>query len=252
MPHLIIGDKAVPIAALILDKDGTLHRFDSFWVPLVEARLAALTDAVAHPADSLRRPFGITAAGTVRPDGLLAQGTRAEAPAVATAWLHDRGLGWMAAREAAQSAFDRADAQAQPEKRLEPIAGLRPWLESWIAAGGRCAIASTASRRDIDTALSVLAIRPFFPFCLGGDEVQAPKPDPEAVRRLCGQLQVGPEAVAVVGDGLNDMLMGRAAGVGATIGVLSGVDTAATLGPHADLLLPDLTQLRWRGVDINS
>ena len=152
----------------------------------------------------------------------------------------------MTARQAAITAFAAADAQSRPGERLEAIAGLRPWLTAWLNDGGKLALASTASRRDVDLALSVLDLADCFPFRLGGDDVTAPKPDPEAVLRLCDALQVAPAAVAVVGDGLNDLLMGRAAGVGLTIGVLSGVDTADTLAPLADLVVADLTAIRWR------
>ena len=47
----------------------------------------------------------------------------------------------------------------------------------------------------------------------------------------------------MIGDTTADMRMGRAAGVGFNIGVLSGVGSAALLAPLADVLLPSVAQL---------
>jgi phosphoglycolate phosphatase len=244
MPRLLVGDDALTIAALILDKDGTLHRFDRYWVPRVEARLAALSLRVDRPVDDLRRTFGLLTGGRVDPDGLLAQGTRPEALAVAAAWLHRHGLSWMAARASAVAAFADADAALSPETGLEPIAGLHDWLGRWADAGGLSAIASTAGRADVARAVAVLQLGRWIPWCLGGDEGVAVKPSPDAVFELCGRMGLQPGQVAVVGDGVNDMRMGRAAGVAAVIGVLSGVETAERLAEHADWVVPDLTYLR--------
>jgi len=48
------------------------------------------------------------------------------------------------------------------------------------------------------------------------------------------------EILAVVGDNAQDLLMGRAAGAGRVIGVLTGTGTYATLAPLADLCLASI------------
>jgi phosphoglycolate phosphatase-like HAD superfamily hydrolase len=244
MPRLSVGDDVLSIAALILDKDGTLHRFDRYWVPLVEARLSALTRRCNQPPDDLRQAFGITPAGRVLPDGLLAQGTRAEAVTVAVAWLHGHGWSWMAARAAAGEAFAEADGTHRPQARIEPIPGLHDWLAGWHAAGGLSAIASTASRADVELAVEALGLDTWIPWRLGGDDPVPVKPQPDAVHHLCAAMGVRPAEVLVVGDGVNDLQMGRAAGVAGVVGVLTGVEPAARLAEHADWVVPDLTHLR--------
>jgi phosphoglycolate phosphatase len=54
---------------------------------------------------------------------------------------------------------------------------------------------------------------------------------------------VSPARTLVVGDSVVDLLMGRAAGVALTMGVLSGSGTAQTLARHADILLPTVCAL---------
>jgi phosphoglycolate phosphatase len=50
------------------------------------------------------------------------------------------------------------------------------------------------------------------------------------------------EAV-VVGDAVADVLMGREAGVALTVGVLTGVTTAAEFDGHADVVVSSLADV---------
>jgi phosphoglycolate phosphatase len=50
-----------------------------------------------------------------------------------------------------------------------------------------------------------------------------------------------------VGDSVADLQMGRAAGAGRCIGVLTGVGTAADLAPYADVTLRSIAELRADG-----
>ena len=49
--------------------------------------------------------------------------------------------------------------------------------------------------------------------------------------------------ILVVGDNSHDMMMGRNAGAGMTIGVLTGTGTRDTLGPLSDYCLNDITEI---------
>ena len=44
----------------------------------------------------------------------------------------------------------------------------------------------------------------------------------------------------MVGDTAHDLKMGRNAGVGLVVGVLTGAGTAQSLAPHADHIVPDV------------
>ena len=60
---------------------------------------------------------------------------------------------------------------------------------------------------------------------------------------LCQALAVEPAQAAVVGDSPADLAMGRAAGAGLVVGVLSGVGGRADLEPYADLILGSVAEL---------
>ena len=58
------------------------------------------------------------------------------------------------------------------------------------------------------------------------------------------RLGVPAGRTAVVGDSPADMRMGRSAGAGMTIGVLTGVGSHADLDPLADLVLDSVASLQ--------
>jgi phosphoglycolate phosphatase len=63
------------------------------------------------------------------------------------------------------------------------------------------------------------------------------------VEAFCLRLSLQPAEVAVVGDTLHDLHMGRAAGAGLVVGVLSGAGTREVLESHCDHLLEDVLAL---------
>jgi phosphoglycolate phosphatase len=60
---------------------------------------------------------------------------------------------------------------------------------------------------------------------------------------FCEALGFQPKQIAMVGDSTHDLGMGRAAGAGMTIGVLTGTGAHKTLEPLADVLIPSIDDL---------
>ncbi len=63
------------------------------------------------------------------------------------------------------------------------------------------------------------------------------------VTAFCQQMGLDAKSVVVVGDNLHDIEMGRNAGAGLCIGVLTGTSTRQDLAPHADHVLEDISML---------
>ena len=80
---------------------------------------------------------------------------------------------------------------------------------------------------------------------VAGDDMgpEKAKPLPHCILSVCEQLQITPAETVMVGDTRSDMLCGRAAKVGARIGVLSGVSTPEYVMQYADALIPDVSYL---------
>jgi phosphoglycolate phosphatase len=74
-----------------------------------------------------------------------------------------------------------------------------------------------------------LGLGTYFPVVLGGDSVARKKPDPESLFLALQKLGVPPsDRVIIVGDGPQDVLAGRAAGI-KTCGIPSDIGDAAAL-----------------------
>jgi HAD superfamily hydrolase (TIGR01549 family) len=70
------------------------------------------------------------------------------------------------------------------------------------------------------------------------------KPEPEGLLLCMSGLDVKPEATIYVGDGISDILAGKAAGVTATIGITHGFGTRETLqAAGADYIIDSLGEL---------
>ena len=92
----------------------------------------------------------------------------------------------------------------------------------------------TVSRFGIDAYLS---------FVCGYDSGFGVKPEPGMVKAFCRRVDLDASEIAMVGDTPHDMLMGRAAGAGLVIGVLSGAGTREVLEPHCDRVTEDVLAL---------
>jgi len=63
------------------------------------------------------------------------------------------------------------------------------------------------------------------------------------VLAFCDAVGISPAGTAVIGDSRHDLEMGRAAGAGSVIGVLSGAGTVETLSPLADAVIESVAVL---------
>jgi phosphoglycolate phosphatase len=60
---------------------------------------------------------------------------------------------------------------------------------------------------------------------------------------FCAAMGLTPAEVAVVGDAVHDLAMAQAAGVGLTVGVLSGTSRREHLAALADILIDSVAEL---------
>ena len=93
------------------------------------------------------------------------------------------------------------------------------------------------------TILEGLGIRLHVDFICGCDSGYGHKPDPGMVHGFCSACDLRPEEILVVGDTPHDLLMGRAAGAGTLVAVMSGVASRELLEPHADYVLDSVAGL---------
>ena len=74
-------------------------------------------------------------------------------------------------------------------------------------------IVSLKPRRAGERELEITGIGELVDARIWGDEVSAPKPDPDGVNKIMARLNAAADSTIVIGDSAADILMGRAAGV---------------------------------------
>ncbi|SCX28483.1 Phosphoglycolate phosphatase [Agrobacterium sp. DSM 25558] len=84
------------------------------------------------------------------------------------------------------------------------------------------AVATNKFQASAEAILGASAILPFFAVVLGADQVDNPKPHPEAVERILQQTGADRESTLMIGDTTHDVQMANAAGI-RSIGVTYGV-----------------------------
>lgn len=223
---------------ILFDKDGTLLDFKRSWLPVYRQAALEFADGDAELAESLLTGHGYDA-GAERFIGgsLLAAGNNRQ---IAVAWAEQTGRSEPAdqlGRRLSDIFGDLAPRHATA------VNGLADTLERLKNRGLKLGVATADSRRGIADTLRGFDVLHQFDFLAGYDSGHGVKPEPGMVLAFCREAELEANSVAVVGDNRHDIEMGRNAGVGLCIGVLTGTSTRADLEPIADLVLDDIAAL---------
>jgi beta-phosphoglucomutase family hydrolase len=134
-----------------------------------------------------------------------------------------RYLGAEASPERMASIGERKEAayrQMVRERGIEPLPGVRRWLERLQADGWRQAVASSAPPANIEAILDVLGLRACFQAWVSAEEVAHGKPAPDVFLAAAARLGVPPERCVVVEDAPAGVEAGRRGGM-RTVGIAS-------------------------------
>lgn len=230
------------IELAIFDKDGTLidfHHMWSGWVGDLGAQLAAALDDRGID-EVVFRTMGVDrATGRVLPHGALAATPMARLREDLVVAVVGHGVRAVDAEAAIGAAWHAPD----PLSLARPVTDLVELFGRLRAAGTRIAVATSDDRDPTERTLRHLGIAGLIDGLACADDGELVKPQPHAVRRLCREIGVPAARTAVIGDSPLDLAMGRAAGVGLVIGVLTGVADRAALAGSADLVVGSVAEL---------
>ena len=225
------------IRGLLFDKDGTLLDYHASWMPLNRSVALAAASGDAALAERLLVHAGFHAAsGRVRANTPLAAGTPDEIAAAFAEVLGGpvpEGLGAAVDRMFHEGVAgisvlvpDAADALARMRRQTSYLG-----------------IATSDSLAGLRASLAPHGILTQFDFLAAYDSGHGIKPGPGMALAFCAACGLRPAEICVVGDNLHDIHMGRSAGAGMVIGVLTGTSLAADLEGHADRVYPGLAEM---------
>ena len=246
MPGLIpeswraaIGRPRFPL--VVFDKGGTLIDFRAMWCDwAIEIARRLEAQVSLSIADRFFVAIGFDPrSGYIDPLGKLAvlpvSGLRALTPDV----LVEAGL----EREAAEATVARVWFTPDPVTSARPLADLRALFRVLRERGVKIAIATMDGRASTEGGLAALGLQTLVDAVVCGDDGLPHKPAPDMVWAACRAMDVSPLHTVVVGDSVTDMRMGRSAGAGLNVGVLSGVTSEELLARYADVLIADVSEL---------
>ena len=230
------------IDLVVFDKDGTLIGFGTMWGDWAEELGRRLSLAVGRDVrPPLYQMLGFDpTTGGVTPHGGLAATPMARLREMTLAVLIAEGVPESDGAAAVTTAWHAPD----PETLVQPLADLRSLLSGLRSDGRQVAIATSDDREPTERTLAALGLTDLIDATVCADDGVPVKPAPDMVLRLCAACGVEPTRVAVVGDSPADLRMGRAAGAGLVVGVLTGVGGRADLEPLADRVIGSVEQLR--------
>lgn len=225
------------IRGILFDKDGTLIDYERTWVPIHRDVAAYAAGGNPEIAAELLRRFGqdpVTDA--VTPGSVLAVGSIYDIAQAFASHLGPRTPPDLVA------GIDRVYSQGGAA-HAELIAGVGEALRVLKQRGLRLGVATNDSEGGLVASLSRPGILEMFDFTAGCDSGHGAKPGPGMGRAFCAAVGIAPAEAAMVGDAVHDLAMGRSAGFGLNIGVLSGTSGREDLVDFADLILDSVSDL---------
>ena len=227
----------------IFDKDGTLIDFHLMWSGWVHE----LADRIAAAEGGRRRLDGLLTdlmgldpeTGRVLPHGALAATPMARLREAVVDAVAGTGVTKAEAERLVGLAWHAPD----PVRLTHPVTDVAALFGHLRAAGIRIAVATSDDRGPTERTLAHLGAEDLVEALVCADDEHAVKPDPAAVHWICATLGVPEARTAVIGDSPADLAMGRSAGVGRVIGVLTGVGDRRTLERSADVVIESVAEL---------
>lgn len=225
------------IRAILFDKDGTLFSYHETWGPILNEAAALAAEGDEGIVPGLLEAVGYdVASGRIGAGTVFAAGETVE---LATLW---RELGVKRELSRLVEDLDALFAREAPV-RSRPVTDLQVLFSTLRGRGFRLGLATNDGEASALATITRFGLAEHLEFHCGYDSGYGAKPSPGMVNAFCAAIGLGPECIAVVGDNSHDLDMGRAAGAGLLVGVLTGTSAREDLAPLADVVIDSIAEL---------
>lgn len=228
-----------PIRAILFDKDGTLIDFEQTWGPAYRQAARKVADYAGQPGletELLEAGGWCRESNSWRAGSLLASGSNEQIIECWKQLINDRR------RQDIENLVTRTFFE-HAANAPAPLCGINELIPLLNANQFVLGVATMDDENIATRSLGVLGLSQYFKFICGADSGFGIKPEAGMVHGFCRQCGLQTGEVLMIGDSPHDLNMGRAAGVGLVVGVLSGAHDAGVLNPLADYVITDATRL---------
>lgn len=221
------------VSGILFDKDGTLFDFHLSWSGFAHDFLTDVAKGDTALAAEMGARIGFDfESRSFTPDSCVIAGTDVDIVAAILPLLPGQAAPDLMTR------ISRAAALA-PMTEAVPLYSL---LTELRGLGLRLGVATNDSEHAAKAHLAQTGILNCFDSVVGFDSGHGSKPGPGMCTAFATHFGLDPGDVLMIGDSLHDLHAGHAAGM-RPIGVLTGLADAATLAPHAEMVLANIGAL---------
>ena len=231
------------VRAIIFDKDGTLMKFDSFWVDVSRCAVRDILRQLNRndiPMGRLLGALGISG-DTADIDGLLCKGTYEQIALAIGEILREFGVD-ISDTDIIKMTVSAYNDNADSGKIEPTCANIRAVLEKLKNGGRKLAVVTTDDAQITHKCLEKLGIEDLFEKIYTDDGINPIKPNPGCALEFLSELGIPAEKAVMVGDTMTDIRFARNAGI-SVIGVGEIANSRERLMPHADAVIPDISHL---------
>lgn len=228
------------IQAIIFDKDGTLIKFDSFWIEVSRCAAKDILRLLGRddiPVGKLLEALGV-AGDTADIDGLLCKGTYEQIALAMGTVLREFGVD-ISDEEIVKMTFSAYNENTSAGK-IEPVCeDIRGVLKRLKNGGRKLAVVTTDDSQITHKCLAALGIEDLFDRIYTDNGINPVKPSPECALKFLSEFHISAQNAVMVGDTMTDIRFARNAG----ISVIGVGGSRERLKPYADAVIPDISHL---------
>lgn len=228
------------IKAIVFDKDGTLMRFEDFWIPTAEHAVGLILSSLG--IDKSKSQIFLDSIGTYDgKSGVLCHGTYKDMADAFSEVLKDLNIS--CDEEKLLKLVSGSFHQSMRFGEIKSVCSNLPAILSSFKKSGL--ILSLVTSDDIHGTqkfLSTLKITDYFDEICTFDEIHPSKPNPYYMKMLCLKYNLKPCEIIMVGDTAADMNFAANAGVTA-IGIAEKSDDQKHLRNYTEYVLCNVSEL---------